>query len=76
MLPAHPARLVEPGPQQFARPVAPHLEVVRRDVEPLRRGPGILVAEVGGEHESAEGYQVAFDQLEFEAGRAFRRCSV
>jgi hypothetical protein len=36
----------------------------------------LAMAEVGGEHESAEGYQVAFDQLEFEAGRAFRRCSV
>src|SRR5262249_7502117 len=36
----------------------------------------LVLAKIGGEHETAEGYQVAFDQMEFEAGRAFRRCSV
>jgi len=31
---------------------------------------------VGAEHEEGEGYQVNHEQLEFEAGRSFRRCSV
>ena len=40
-------------------------------------GQGYLVlSEIGSEHETGEGYQVAFDQMEFEAGRTFRRCSV
>ena len=38
---------------------------------------GYLVWEaVGAEHESGEGYQVNHEQLEFEVGRSFRRCSV
>jgi ATP-dependent helicase YprA (DUF1998 family) len=36
----------------------------------------LVMAKVGGEHEDAEGLQVNFDQLEFEVGRTFRRCSV
>ena len=31
---------------------------------------------VGSEYEDGEGYQVNYDQLEFEIGRSFRRCSV
>ncbi|HKI16410.1 MAG TPA: helicase-related protein, partial [Isosphaeraceae bacterium] len=38
---------------------------------------GYLASEtIGGEHEQAEGYQVSQEQLEFEAGLSFRRCSV
>src|SRR5262249_20739791 len=35
----------------------------------------LVHARVGGENESGEGFQVSFDQLEFEVGRTFRRCS-
>ena len=31
---------------------------------------------IGSEHEDGEGYQVNYEQLEFEVGHSFRRCSV